>query len=318
MSAALLAALLAAGASVPAEPIVVGRFQLQTRPWVNLHQRLMYAARFEPADPVGMSPAERAAWHEAVSAYRSVVGNRVPFQDAGLMAIQASLSAAPDEELPAELPDAARAALLKAAPVYRSRQWPVDEPINRFWISMAVPQLASAGEELMEAHARVYGTPMPQTVIVDVASHGWQFGAYTVGDSRRAHTVLSSLDPAYAGFAATEMLLHEASHAVVGARDGAIGSDLAKASRELGIPVPPNLWHAIQFLTSGELARRALQARGVAEYARVVDRGMWERGFARFREPLETHWIAVLDGRLTREEAVRRILRALAPPSPAP
>jgi hypothetical protein len=36
--------------------------------------------------------------------------------------------------------------------------------------------------------------------------------------------------------------------------------------------------------------------------------GMYSRGFDGFRQPLETHWQAYLDGKLSREEAIRRIL----------
>jgi hypothetical protein len=155
------------------------------------------------------------------------------------------------------LPDAVAHALRKAAPVYRRHQWAADDRANRYWISVAVPQIASAGEVLACEHARVYGMEMPRRVIVDVASHAWEFGAYTVGDGELTRTVLSSRDAGYAGLRVTEMLLHEASHGIVGTREGAVGADITRAARELGVAPPPNLWHAVLFMTTGELARRA-------------------------------------------------------------
>jgi hypothetical protein len=304
----------AAAAELPADA-TTGRFHLQSRFWVNLHQRLMYAARFESTAPAGLSASEQAAWDDAVGRYRNLVGTRLPFQDRGLVAIQTALSTAEGEELP-PLPEAVSHALRKAAPAYRRQQWAADDRANRYWITVTVPQLQSAAEELACEHARVYGMEMPRRVIVDVASHAWQFGAYTVGDRETTRTVLSSRDPGYAGLRATEMVFHEASHGIVGTRDGAVGADITRAARELSVVPPPNLWHAVLFMTSGELARRALADRGVV-YEPVSDE-LFQRAWPDLKPSLAAHWTAVLDGRLTREDAMRNILRDVGRPRPSP
>jgi hypothetical protein len=41
---------------------------------------------------------------------------------------------------------------------------------------------------------------------------------------------------------------------------------------------------------------------------------MYDRGFRGFKQPLETHWQAYLDGKVTREAAIRQILIETAPP----
>jgi hypothetical protein len=41
---------------------------------------------------------------------------------------------------------------------------------------------------------------------------------------------------------------------------------------------------------------------------------MYKRGFAGFRQSLETHWQAYLDGKVSREAAIRQILSETAPP----
>jgi hypothetical protein len=74
-----------------------------------------------------------------------------------------------------------------------------------------------------------------------------------------------------------------------------------------------NLWHAILFYTSGELTRRALARRGVSEYRPFI-LDMYEGPFRGFRQSLETHWQAYLDGKLSREAALRQILIETAPP----
>ena len=41
---------------------------------------------------------------------------------------------------------------------------------------------------------------------------------------------------------------------------------------------------------------------------------MYEGPFRGFRKPLETHWQAYLDGKVSREAAIRQILIETAPP----
>jgi hypothetical protein len=225
--------------------------------------------------------------------------------------LNAALSRTTSPGLPDSLPAAASAALKAAMPLYRADQWEEDDRANRFWIAVAVPMLTSAAEELVEAHERAYAVPFPKHILVDVSPFAWEFGSYTVGEGDSAHAVISSTVPGNQGFAALEILMHEPSHAIVGTTSGAIGSDLTRAAQELGVRPPTNLWHAILFYTSGELTRRALAKRGVPDYQPLmVD--MYERGFRGFRQALETHWQAYLDGKVSREAAIRQILMETA------
>jgi hypothetical protein len=301
-----------AGADLPAS-IEVGRYRLQSNPWVNLHQRLLYEARFPDAPPTGLTGEDLARWKNAVEAYRAFLGKRHPIFDHELIALNAALSATRGAELPPSTPKAASAVLAAAMPLYRAGPWEEEDRANRFWIAVAEPLLVSAGEELAEAHAKAYGVAFPKRILVDVASCGWEFGAYTVGEGESAHAVIASTNPGTQGFAALESLLHEASHAIVGATSGAIGSDLARATAELGRKPMANLWHAILFYTSGELTRRTLARRGVPDYRPFIT-NMYQGPFRGFRPALETHWQAYLDGKATREAAVRQILAETAPP----
>lgn len=295
-------------------PVVaeVGRYRLQSNPWVNLHQRLLHEARFETAAPAALSGDELSRWKAAVETYRAFLGKRSPIFDEELIAMNAALSAASARELPDSIPKPASPALEAAMPLYRAVQWEEDDRANRFWIAVAEPMLASAAEELVDAHAKAYGLPFPKRILVDVSALGWEFGAYTVGEGESAHAVISSTDPGYQGFAALEMLMHEPSHAVVAPTSGAIGADLSRAAAELGIRPRPNLWHALLFYTSGELTRRALAKRGVRDYRPFIV-GMYERGFRGYRQPLETHWQAYLDGKVARDAAIRQIVIETAP-----
>lgn len=291
----------------------VGRYSLQSNPWVNLHQRLLHEVRFKTAPPAALSGDDLSKWKKAVESYRMFLGNRHPIFNIELTRLNAELSATPTLKLPASIPATASKILEAAMPLYRSAQWEEDDRANRFWIAVVEPKLALVAEELADAHDKAYAVPFPKRILVDVSPLAWEFGAYTVGQGESAHVVISSTDPGYRGFAALEMLMHEPSHAIVSSDElGAIGSDLKRAATELGVKPMANLWHAILFYTSGELTRRALAKRGVSDYQPVII-GMYERGFRGFRQSLETHWQAYLDGKVSREAAIRQIVIETSP-----
>jgi len=313
--AALFCGLLSA-AEVSAQdrpPVTVGRYRLQSNPWVNLHQRLLYEAVFKAErPPAGLSADGLAKWKQAVEDYRAYVGRRNPIFNDELVLVNDTLAETTADRLPDKIPAAARRVLEAAMPLYRAAQWEEDDRANRFWIAVAAALLASAGEELAEAHAKAYGVPFPKNILVDVTSFAWQFGAYTVGEGESAHAVIASTVKGTQGFAALESLMHEPSHAIVDSESHAIGSDLKRLSAETGLKPMANLWHAILFYTSGELTRRALARRGVGDYQPYI-LGMYGRVFGGFRQSLETHWQAYLDGKVSREAALRQILVETAP-----
>ena len=313
--AALLCGLvMAAEASAQDRPsVTVGRYRLQSNAWVNLHQRLLYEARFKvDTPPAGLGGEDLAKWAKAVEAYRAYIGRRHPIFNKELVSLNAALSETNTDKLSASIPAAAAKVLEAAMPLYRRAQWAEDDRANRFWIAVAEPLLTSAAEELAEAHAKAYAVPFPKRIVVDVTSFAWEFGAYTVGEGEDAHAVISSTVKGTQGFGALESLMHEPSHAIVGSDSHAIGSDLKRLTAETGLRPMANLWHAILFYTSGELTRRALARRGVGDYRPFI-LDMYDRGFRGLRQSLETHWQAYLDGKVSREAALRQILIETAP-----
>ena len=292
----------------------VARYDLRSGFWVSLHQTL-YAVAFLGAEAPWVGEAEQGGWDAAVAAYRERFARASPLFDHELIVTNDTLSGVGDGAALPELPRGMAEVLAAAAPAYRAR-WPVDDRVNRFWVAMAAALLAEAGEELVVAHEEAYGTAYPDRIVVDAAPHGGRVGAYTTIRNGLVHATIASPQAALQGFAALEMLLHEPSHAVVGDREGEIGPEIVAASRELGVEVPRDLWHAVLFRTSGELTRRALAARGVdyTPYAQAHD------VFSRWLSPggpLEGTWDAYLAGGMSREEAIRRLVTAAAGPPPA-
>ena len=305
---------IAALLTLHAQTTSVGPYRFQSNAWVNLHQRLLYEARFGPeTPPAGLSQSEQLAWNMAVGEYRTFLGGRSPINDAELIRLNASLSQVKSSSLPDSVPEPASAVLQRAMPLYRVAQWTLDDRANRFWIQVAEPMLASAGEELGDLMSKAYGAPWPKSIVVDVCSYAWEFGAYTVGEPDSAHVIIASIVPGNQGFAALEALVHEPSHVIVDGNSGAIGADINRAAAELHVKPRYNLWHAILFYTAGELTRRALAERGVPDYKPVM-LAMYQRGFAGFRQPLETYWQAFLEGKISRYAAIRQIVNETSQP----
>lgn len=49
----------------------VGRYRLQSNPWVNLHQRLIHEARFKTEPPPALSGERLSTWKRAVETHRA-------------------------------------------------------------------------------------------------------------------------------------------------------------------------------------------------------------------------------------------------------
>jgi hypothetical protein len=82
----------------------VGRYTLQSNPWVNLHQRLMYEARFKGATPAALSGDDLSKWQKAVETYRTFLGKRSPIFDDELKQLNDTLSRTSTFRLPIRSP----------------------------------------------------------------------------------------------------------------------------------------------------------------------------------------------------------------------
>jgi hypothetical protein len=295
-----------------AEVVRVLPWELHSSFWMSLHQTLLAdAMRRTPRELGALSAEEHAAWDEAVAAYRAAGGHGdMTFANPMVITNDGLTQVADDATEPvidAPLADA----LKRAAPAYRSHWWAADDKANRFFISYAAAMLREAGADLVRGHEAVYRAAWPQRVLVYITPYGGPFGAYTMtGRAGGVITTMSCHDPGYQGLRALEMLLHESSHAVVGPTRGTVAAAISAAATRHGIHAPGDLWHAILFTTSGELTRRVLAERGVAEYVPSSD-DMFTRVWPQYREPVERYWVAYLQGHGTLEEAIDKVVAAL-------
>jgi hypothetical protein len=313
MRKALVAFLLTFALTASASEVIrVPPWEFHNSFWMSLHQTLIEDLHtLHKLD--GLTAEEQATWKAAVEAYRTAAPRSPIFAEPVTITDDAITQVTDDATEP--LIDAPLAETLKrVAPIYRKYWWAADEQGNRFFIAYASAMLREAGDDLVRAHAAVYRTPWPERIRVYISPYAGPFGAYTHwGRAGGSMTIMSWRDPGYQGLRPIEMLLHESSHLVVNPNRGTVAAAIAAASKKRGIQQPNELWHAILFATSSELARRWLAGRGQEFVPSSVD--MFTRVWPKYREPIEKYWLPYLDGKGTLEEAIDQIVGALPPDS---
>ena len=274
-------------------------FEFHSSFWVNLHERL-YA---ESSTRVPSSDPSSPAWSAALDAYRKRYPDRGIeglFSDQ-LVALRARLQAAREDETPAGIDPELQA----AAAAYRAGAWREDDTRNRAWVSRVQLRLEVLGPTLAADHARAYQTPWPsEPVHVEVSAFAGPVGAFTSLSPTRI--AVSAGDPRYQDDAAIEMLFHEFSHSLI----GRIEAGLAAAGARLRKPVPPRLWHAVIFFTTGELVARRLPL-GYLPYARK--NGLWERSpeMTAYEKAMLKEWMPYLDGKIGLDAALEKLVGGL-------
>jgi len=327
--------------SSTAAPVPV--FEFHSGFWINLHHFLYAQARAPkgPApdssrtaaeDAASRSPAprpisldalnakEREDWNAAVDYYAQDLAGRDLLFNGDMVNINnrlaeletcADLSGRSMPQCASGLRPELIATLERAAPVYRARVWPEHDRANRIWLSAAAPMARQMGLDLAHQLAAAYRADWPtEKLRVDLVIFGGPFGAYTTLDP--VHLTISSTDPRNQGFAALEVLFHEASHALA----GAVRDAIVRECRTRGKPIPRDLWHALLFYTTGDAVKRALShdqlAAGQAAYRPYAYRfGLYARGWSSYQRVLERFWQPYLDGKTDFDSAVARIVSAL-------
>jgi len=224
-----------------------------------------------------------------------------------------ALAAAGDApELPAanDLDPALRAALDRAAPIYRATWWATHRDGNRAWQSRIEPLLARHGVAIRDFLAHVYASEWPTDGReIRVTAYTTFQGAYSLVNG--GLIVVSSVDPASQDLSGLEAIFHEALHQW----DTATFSALAAEAKKVNVTVPRDLSHAMIFFTAGEAVRRL-----VPTYVPTVDRlGIWQLKLSgavlpaeRLKQPLLDSWKPFLDGQGTREAALASLVTQAA------
>jgi hypothetical protein len=316
---ALLASANAAQSPITRSPI----FRFSTDEfWLNLHHFLYVLGRAEAKMPdasreaVVRAPGDseqrlaavtddaRQAWREATAFYATGLSRKDAVFDDPLPSITHALADAGDRlELGGVAIDPAlRSTLERAAPVYRKAWWPAHRTSNlarRDEIQTLVDRHGAAVLAFIE---RVYGMKWPAGGYpVHLSGYANWAGAYSTTGNL---LVVSSLDGATRGFGGLETVFHEGMHQW----DRQMNDLLFAEARKAGKRLPPNVSHSLIFFTAGQAVRRV----SPDHVASADANGVWERGFQRFRAPLEEVWKPYLDGNGTRDEAIAAFVARVA------
>lgn len=325
----LLGMLLSATALVRAEAPSLQKttFDFHSDFWGNLHHflymqavpqlpkkdlwpRLLASVAMAPADTQALarlSPAERTAWRSAVDYYAGAIASRDLLFDEGLRGIKDQLAAAESSAdlNGADVPAPLKAALLKAAPIYRHYFWSRHDAANRRWQAEQQPLLERHAASMCSALERIYETHWPrQPVRVDLSVYASWTGAYT-WDA----ITLSSADPRNQGLSGFEMLFHESSHLLSDKMQQTVDDDikaLSAGDAANAARVPKELWHAVVFYTAG-----ALIAERFPGYVPYADRNhLWERGnwSGSVRGLIEQDWMPYVRGDIALRPALAKLV----------
>lgn len=288
--------------------------------WPNLHHTL-YAAAWNrrpanagerrlagtlPEPLTGpLTPEERAAWDGAVAYYdRELASRDLLFDERMSGRIRRTIIAAGDS-LGDGLEGAHREALEAAAPIYRKYWWPAHDRANRAWISDIAPRIEDIAKDVTARLATLYRTPwFTEPVRIDIVRvANWQ-GAYTMVEP--AQVTMASGDPDAAGWGGVDTVFHEVSHALVRRIQQQIEEEARRAGKRAG-----TLWHAVQFVMTGEVVRQALAKRNIEFVPYVYRTGLIDRAWGSFKGPLEREWMPYVHGKISLDDAVKRLVAAI-------
>jgi len=274
--------------------------------WTNLHHFLLdrSAAAAEGATLPG---SDRAAWTEALRFYQ------MRFREDRLRREMATIKdAIEDHENDATLAAAGldselRAAMEKAAPVYRAHWWPQHSKTNEAWIAAETPLIQKYASAIIPRLAAAYETPWPDEPIrVDVVWYGERANAYTTLFPTR--TAISSSDPGNAGLDGLEILFHEASHSLVAKLQKTISDD----ARRRGKLLPRrDLWHAMLFYTTGQIVADAVAKDAPGHVPYAASQGLWERSWPGYPQIFEKEWQPCMKGERRFDDCAQNVVDAV-------
>lgn len=290
--------------------------------WLNLHHFLYVLGRAEnkttdssrdavvnaPKDQqdglVNASPAEKLTWREAVSFYANNLSKKDAVFDEPLPSITNALAQAADAKSLAQVKiDPAVASVLEgAAPVYRKLWWRRHHAANVEWQGATQKLLDQYGDAVLKFITSAYRMQWkPDGFHVHLSGYTNWAGAYsTTGELLVLSSLAGDINTTYG----LETVFHEGMHQW----DDEVFEILREQARKQNKRVPNGLSHAMIFFTAGEAVRHVLP--GHVPYAEKF--GVWRRGIAALKTPLEEVWKPYLDGKGTRDETLAELIKRTA------
>lgn len=297
--------------------------------WLNLHHFLYVLGRAEAktSDSTRAAVAgapreaergqkdltadERRVWAESVTAYAQGLSLKDAVRGAPMPAVTAAVADLGDAPTltGAAIEAPTREVLERAAPIYRKAWWPAHHAANLAWRESINALVASRGQAILGFITKVYGMQWPADgYAVHTSGYSSFGGAYS---SVRGVLVISSLAVATQRLNGLETIFHEGMHQW----DNQVYAALGAQARVINAQVPPDIPHALIWVTASEAVRRVEPS-----HVPLVDvLGTWNLyssgapgPMIRLKAPLEEAWKPYLAGRGTRDEALRLLLEKIS------
>ena len=274
----------------------------------NSEREELFRSGEEQACFDALSPSQQAGWDLAVDFYARVIAPH-SFNDRqqALLRLQlAEIDNALDASGQAFL-DQAGHFIAAATPAYRTCRWERQDAANRAWIETMAGQLANYEATIAPRLAALYGVRWPaEAMDVDVVGTvSWAGANSFFARNSAGHLLVAS---SYAGHEALEILFHEASHGFM-LSSAPLQQALKTAAGQLGVDVPPGLWHVILFVTTGETVRQVLDESGQPDYVPMIEEIYGRTSWGEYREAMEAIWPRYLDGKRGADSAVLSLIQ---------
>lgn len=261
---------------------------------------------FEGMEKATLDDAERRTWDAAIDVYVANVAEKNVTFDDELAGINQRLSAAQNatDLGTSGIAPALSRALASAMPVYRKHWWTDDDRRNQEWIATSRRYVDQHGAALASELARLYQSQWPkEPLLVDVTRYANWAGAYTTMGPD--HLTISGPAPQNQCPMCLEILVHEASHAIIRPLRDKVDRELARQNKS-----SRDLWHGILFYSTGHLVQRRIP--GHVPFA--IKYGLYSRNWKAFGPVLEKAWTPYLERRTSLDVALQDVVSEL--PSP--
>jgi hypothetical protein len=289
--------------------------------WLNLHHFLYVLGRAQshaadaqrravvnaPADQEtglrGQTASAVQAWESAVRFYANGLSKNDAVFDDDLIAVTNAMRVASNAAAETlKIDPALRAALVRAAPVYRDVWWPRHQAENHARVREYQRLLEQHGDMVLRYVTRAYQLEWPAGGhLINVSAYANWAGAYSTDGGL---IVISSLDEGTKGSLGLESMFHESMHQW----DQPMLARLSTLAQQHHTPAPRDgITHALIWYTAAEAVRRAIPGHvGYAERG-----GIWkQKQIGSFKSALDTYWKPYLDGTITLDEALLGVLKS--------
>ena len=299
MRIAALLLFLTAGLA-PAQDARPAAFSFRNGFWINLHHFLYMLGQAKP-DPQATREAaavDDAAWLSAVREYRAGLSTKDAVFDKDMIAATTAVANAGDAESLAAsgVPEGLRAALERAAPVYRRVFWQRHKAANQARIDEQKQLLERHGRSVGDLLAKVFRQRWPETQKIEMVAWANWAGAYSTDGGL---IVFSSMAEGARGTRGLEIVFHEAMH-----QWDEPFHLLNRTAQRLKVQIPRTLWHSFIFYTAGYAVEQAVP--GHKPYAE----DMWGR--LPGKQALDEQWRPYLEGEGALDQAIERVVKAMA------